>query len=146
VLYVNQEMVLRLGAVTGVGHARLPEPAGRLDDLPEHLQAGLFAAFDIQILWNQPMNQATFHAAITDTTPGIITDLTTRTAGDPASAVTGPGLPYTPLPAATPRQNLRVSLCAECTETDADHGSQPPSSAGRGALAGANRPRGRSGA
>ncbi len=38
------------------------------------------------------MNQVTFHTAITDTTPGIITELLTLTGGDPASADTGPAL------------------------------------------------------
>ncbi len=73
----------------------LPELAGCLDDLPEHLQAGLFAAFDIQILWNQPMNQATFNITITDTPP----------ASSPtfwlAPATTPPEL-QPPPPAATP--------------------------------------------
>ena len=32
----------------------LPELATRLDELPERLQAELFAAFDLQILWNPP--------------------------------------------------------------------------------------------
>jgi hypothetical protein len=45
----------------------LPELPGRLDDLPERIQAALFAAFDIQILWNPPLRQATFFATITDT-------------------------------------------------------------------------------
>jgi DNA invertase Pin-like site-specific DNA recombinase len=64
----------------------LPELTTRLADLPAHIQAGLFAAFDIQILWNPPLKQATFFATITDTTPGIIAALLTRAAGDPASA------------------------------------------------------------
>ena len=65
----------------------LPELAGRLDELPEHIQAELFAAFDIQVLWNPPMRQATFFATITDTTPGIITDLLARAGDDnPGSA------------------------------------------------------------
>ena len=79
-----------------------PELAGRLDELSEHLQAELFAAFDIQVIWNQPMNQVTFHGAITDTTPGTITELLTRTGGD-RSAETGPAPPRPPPPAATPR-------------------------------------------
>ena len=41
----------------------LPELAG-LDELPERLQTELFTAFDIQILWNAPMKQATFFATI----------------------------------------------------------------------------------
>ena len=76
----------------------LPELAGRLDELPERIQAHLFAAFDIQILWNPPMRQATIYATITDTTPGIITDLLTRASDDdPATAHPGP-----PPPAQTP--------------------------------------------
>lgn len=43
VLYVNQEMVLRLGAVTGVGHARLTlERFGRF--------WGMFSVIDLFIL------------------------------------------------------------------------------------------------
>ena len=74
----------------------LPELSGRLDDLPERIQAALFAAFDIQVLWNPPMNQATFFATITDTTPGLVTDLLTRAGNDPASDLTGPVLTHTP--------------------------------------------------
>ena len=74
----------------------LPELTRRLDEVPEHLQAELFAAFNIQVVWNQPMNQVTFHATITDTTPGIITELLTRTGGDPTSAETGPALTQHP--------------------------------------------------
>ena len=65
----------------------LPELAGRLDELPERLQAELFAAFDIQVLWNPPMKQATFFA----TTPGIITALLDRANDDPATASTTSG-------------------------------------------------------
>ena len=64
----------------------LPELAARLDELPERLQAELFAAFDIQILWNAPMKQATFFATITDTTPGIVAALLDRAIEDPATA------------------------------------------------------------
>ena len=67
----------------------LPELAGRLDELPERIQAELFAAFDIQILWNPPMKQATFFATISDTTPGIVAALLARAGDDPATASTG---------------------------------------------------------
>lgn len=53
------------------------------------IQAGLIAAFDVQILWNPAMNQATFNATITDTTPGIITALLARASDDPATPSTG---------------------------------------------------------
>ena len=54
------------------------EPAGRdiLPALPPDLKARLFEAFDLQILWNKPGNQATVFAEITDATlqalPGIL--------------------------------------------------------------------------
>jgi hypothetical protein len=68
----------------------LPELSARLADLPAHIQAQLFAAFDIQVLWNPPMKQATFFATITDTTPGIITGLLARASDDdPAAAYPG---------------------------------------------------------
>ena len=67
----------------------LPELTSRLADLPPHIQAGLFAAFDIQILWNPPMKQATFFATITDTTPGIIANLLTRATDDDPTAAAG---------------------------------------------------------
>ena len=66
----------------------LPELATRIDELPERIQAELFAAFDIQILWNPPMRQATFNATITDTTPSLITGLLTRASDDPTTAAT----------------------------------------------------------
>jgi hypothetical protein len=70
----------------------LPEIAGNLADLPAEIQAELFAAFDIHILWNPPMRQATFNATITDTTPGIITALLTRADQDgPAATAAHPG-------------------------------------------------------
>ena len=53
--------------------------------LPPGLQAELFDVFDIQIIWNAPMRQATFRATITDTTPSIVTALLTRASDDPAS-------------------------------------------------------------
>ena len=94
----------------------LPELSGRLDDLPEHIQAALFAAFDIQVLWNPPMNQATFHAVITDTTPGIVTDLLTRAGNDPASAVTGPVLTQTPATSSSAGAGFkRLPMCGKPT-------------------------------
>jgi hypothetical protein len=63
----------------------LPEVTADLAALPPGLQAELFDAFDIQIIWNAPMRQATFRATITDTTPSIITALLTRAGDDPAT-------------------------------------------------------------
>ncbi|MGO9778992.1 MAG: recombinase family protein [Streptosporangiaceae bacterium] len=56
----------------------LPEVAGDLGELPADLQAELFDVFGIQIVWNAPIRQATFHATITDTTPQIVTALLAR--------------------------------------------------------------------
>jgi len=78
----------------------LPELATRLDDLPERLQAELFAAFDIQILWNAPMKQATFFVTITGTTPGIVATLLDR-AGDNDTATAGTSTDPDQAPAST---------------------------------------------
>ena len=94
----------------------LPELSGRLDELPEHIQAALFAAFDIQVLWNPPMNQATFFATITDTTPGLVTELLTRAGDDPASAVTGPVLTQTPATSSNTASGFtRLPMCGKPT-------------------------------
>ena len=63
----------------------LPEVTADLASLPPGLQAELFDVFDIQIIWNAPMRQATFRATITDTTPAIVTALLTRASDDPAT-------------------------------------------------------------
>jgi hypothetical protein len=63
----------------------LPETTTDLAELPADLQAELYAVFDIQIIWNAPMRQAT----ITDTTLQIITDLLTR-ASDTDTPATSP--------------------------------------------------------
>ena len=96
----------------------LPELSGRLDELPEHIQAALFAAFDIQVLWNPPMNQATFHATITDTTPSLITDLLARASDDPSNAATpttsnNPGAGFTRLPMLR-KTNGRPAIPSRC--------------------------------
>jgi site-specific DNA recombinase len=63
----------------------LPEVTADLADLPPNLQNELFAVFDIQIIWNAPMRQATFRATITDTTPALITALLARADDHPAA-------------------------------------------------------------
>jgi site-specific DNA recombinase len=84
----------------------LPELSTRLHELPARIHAELLAAFDIQVLWNAPLKQATFFATITDTTPGTITELLTRAAGDDptatATATPYPGTGTTPTSAGTP--------------------------------------------
>ena len=60
----------------------LPEVTADLTALPPDLQAELLDVFDIQIIWNAPMRQATFRATITDTTPAIITALLARASND----------------------------------------------------------------
>ena len=77
----------------------LPEVTADLAELPPDLQADLYAIFDIQIVWNAPMRQATFHATVTDTTPQIIQALLNRTNNDAATI-------HNPLPAQTPPVRL----------------------------------------
>jgi site-specific DNA recombinase len=47
---------------------QLPLPGDILPGLPDEVKAALFAAVDLQILWNKPGRQATIHAEITDAT------------------------------------------------------------------------------
>jgi site-specific DNA recombinase len=69
----------------------LPEVTADLAGLPPGLQTELFDVFDIQIIWNAPIRQATFRATITDTTPTLITALLARASDNPASeAANGP--------------------------------------------------------
>ena len=91
---------------------QLPELAGRLDDLPERIQAELFAAFDIQILWNPPMKQATFFATITGTTPGIVAALLDRANDDdPATATVGTDPDQAPASTGTFSVPTRSGMC-----------------------------------
>jgi DNA invertase Pin-like site-specific DNA recombinase len=73
----------------------LPLLTQRLHELPEPIQAELFTALDIQVLWNAPQHQATFYATITDRTPGVIDALLERGKDDPATTMPTP--PATPL-------------------------------------------------
>ena len=86
----------------------LPEVTADLAALPPGLQAELFDVFDIQIIWNAPMRQATFRATITDTTPSIVTALLTRAGDDPSHStkVWPPENPATPAPQQTPAPHL----------------------------------------
>ena len=68
----------------------LPEVTTDLDQLPADLQTDLFAAFDIQIAWNAPVWQATFHITITDTSPQIIEAILDRANDDPTPATSQP--------------------------------------------------------
>jgi site-specific DNA recombinase len=53
----------------------LPYCENILDRLPPALKARLFAAIDLNVLWNKTGRQATVHATITDTTLTALTDL-----------------------------------------------------------------------
>jgi hypothetical protein len=78
----------------------LPELATRRADLPTHIQAALFAAFEIQVLWNPPLKQATFHAAITTPPPA------SSPHSWPAPATTRRPPPRTLTPARPPARSL----------------------------------------
>jgi DNA invertase Pin-like site-specific DNA recombinase len=65
----------------------LPILTSRFHELPQPIQAELFTALDIQVLWNTPQHQATFSATITDTIPGVIDALLARGSNDPATTM-----------------------------------------------------------
>jgi hypothetical protein len=66
----------------------LPYAPGLLTAAPDTIREALYAAFDIECLYRYDAGQVTIWATITDTTPGIITALTTdpRTGSDTPSA------------------------------------------------------------
>jgi hypothetical protein len=74
----------------------LPMLTSRFHELPEPIQAELFTALDIQVLWNAPKHQVTFFATIADTIPGVIDALLARGGNDPATTMpAGPGTALT---------------------------------------------------
>jgi site-specific DNA recombinase len=56
---------------------------------PEHIQAALYQAFDIQALYKDDMNQVTFFATITTSTPHAVAAILTDAGYDPTT--TSPG-------------------------------------------------------
>ena len=53
----------------------VPYAGDILPDLPPDLKARLFAAFDLSILWNKPMAQATVTVTITDATLAALAEI-----------------------------------------------------------------------
>ena len=88
----------------------LPEVTADLAALPPARQAELFEVFDIQIIWNAPMRQATFRATITDTTPGIVTALLARAGNDPASQAAATPATSTDTSAAPLQGSLHIPM------------------------------------
>jgi site-specific DNA recombinase len=93
----------------------LPEITTDLNELPEDLQAGLYAVFDIQIVWNAPLRQATFHATITDTSPQLVQAILNR-ANDTHTPATGPAdspATSTNTSPAPVERSARIPICRE---------------------------------
>jgi hypothetical protein len=113
----------------------LPEITTALAELPEDLQAALYAIFDIQIMWNAPMRQATFHATITDTTPQLIQALLNRANDDDHTPP--PAQPEAPPPAQTPAPpRWRVQYASLFAENAPPKSNPPESTPGGGGHAG----------
>jgi hypothetical protein len=64
----------------------IPLLASTIELHPEHIQAKLYQAFDIEALYNNDMHQVTIFATITASTPGTITQLLADTGSNPAPA------------------------------------------------------------
>lgn len=109
----------------------LPDAAGYFDQIPDHLMAALYQAFDIQLLYRHDQQQVTIWATITDATPQAIRDLLTdpRTDHDTTS-------PQTPAPATSTEEfshsapaPLRGRLAQRSHSTTP--GASSPAGAGR---------------
>ena len=79
---------------------------------PEHIQAALYQAFDIQALYKHDMNQVTLFATITTSTPQAVAAILADAGYDPT---TSPG--QAPAPAdSTPIYSLaQPPICASST-------------------------------
>src|ERR1017187_5019763 len=76
---------------------RLPVLSGNLSEFPERIQAVLYQAFDLQLLYNKDMHQVTIWATITSSTPHAVAAIIPD-ASHPAPATATPGQPA-PAPA-----------------------------------------------
>jgi hypothetical protein len=74
----------------------IPLPSDTIALHPEHIQAALYQALDIQALYKHDTNQVTFFATITTSTPHVIAAVLTDAGYD---ATTSPGQPPRPLTA-----------------------------------------------
>ncbi len=83
--------------ITGIDHTparddhaelldAIPLIAGNLAKLPERIQAALYQAFDIQLLYRKDMHQVTIWATITDSTPRAVAAIIADAGHDPAPA------------------------------------------------------------
>src|ERR1039457_5305888 len=76
----------------------IPLLSGNLSRLPERIQAALFQAFDLQLLYRKDMHQVTIWVTITDSTPHAAAAIINDASRDPAPATTSPA-PAQPAPA-----------------------------------------------
>jgi hypothetical protein len=79
----------------------LPLLAGTVDLQPEHIQAALYQAFDIQALYKDDMHQVTIFATITTSTPHAVAAILTHTGHGPAN-LTPATAPTAPAQASPP--------------------------------------------
>jgi len=105
----------------------LPEVTADLAALPPGLQAELFEVFDIQIIWNAPMRQATIRATITDTTPAIVTALLARAGDDPATQAAATPATSADTSPAPLQGSIHIPILTKTLPARAgDRGSPPP--------------------
>jgi hypothetical protein len=78
----------------------LPLLADTMDLQPEHIQAALYQAFDIQALYKDDMNQVSFFATITTSTPHAVAAILAAAGNDPAARTPDPAQPPAPAPGA----------------------------------------------
>jgi hypothetical protein len=67
----------------------IPLLTANLSQLPERIQAALYQAFDIQLLYNKDMHQVTIWATITASTPHAVTAIINDASPDPAQPAPG---------------------------------------------------------
>jgi len=81
-------LTTELARITTAQNSHIPILGDILTDAPAPLRQQLYQAFDLQILYRQPQNQATVFVTITDSTPGTVAALLATATDNPGNART----------------------------------------------------------
>jgi hypothetical protein len=95
----RSERRIRAAAGGHVGGGHVPDAEVSWPDQPanpEHIQAALYQAFDIQALYKDDMHQVSFFATITTSTPHAVANIMAAAGNDPATHTPDPAQPPPP--------------------------------------------------
>ena len=92
----------------------IPLLPGNLSQFPERIQAALYQAFDMQLLYRKDMHQVTIWATITGSTPHAVTAIINDASHDPTPATSPTPAQPAPAPAPPPPASSPMSALTQC--------------------------------